>query len=68
DQLLGGDQDSQPVPSRYAARLSDEEQQAMGLKPRTDAETPPTKPAAKDGSDETRDAAAKLLNKYYKRP
>ncbi|HWC89740.1 MAG TPA: FHA domain-containing protein [Pirellulales bacterium] len=68
DKLLSDDQDNQPAPSRYAARLSDEEQQALGLKPRTDPAPGQAKPPAKDNSDETRDAAAKLLNKYYKRP
>jgi predicted component of type VI protein secretion system len=68
DKLLGDGQDSQPAPSRYAARLSDEEQQALGLKPRSDAEPGRTKPPAKDDSEETRLAAERSLNKYYKRP
>lgn len=67
DKLLGAEQE-QPAPSRYAARLSDEEQQALGLKPRTEPAAGQTKPAANDNSDDTRDAAAKLLNKYYKQP
>jgi len=68
DKLLGEGQDSQPAVSRYAARLSDEEQQALGLKPRTGPPPEKAKPAAADDSDETRQAAQKSLNKYFKRP
>jgi pSer/pThr/pTyr-binding forkhead associated (FHA) protein len=70
DKLLGGEPDPQPAASRYAARLSDEEQQALGLKPRTGPETQPDKPKppAADDPEETRRAAEKSLNKYFKRP
>jgi len=68
DKLLGDGQDSQPTTSRYAARLSDEEQEALGLKPRTNPQADKPKPAATDDSDETRQAAQKSLNKYFKRP
>ena len=73
DKLFGEGPDNQPTTSRYAARLSDEEQQALGLMPRTEphADTPSSekpKPAATDNSDETRQAAQNSLNKYLKRP
>jgi predicted component of type VI protein secretion system len=68
DDLLAED-DKAPTTSRYAAHLSDEEQEALGLKPRTEkpAEEPakPAKPVTSD-ADETGKAAEKILNQLNK--
>jgi predicted component of type VI protein secretion system len=65
------DNDDAPLaPSRYAAKLSDEDKTAMGLG--ADGQPleakPATRPAVdKTGADETKDAAEKVLSKYLKR-
>lgn len=67
DQLLA-EGDSAPQPSRYAAKLSDDELESMGLKPKSDNAAAQPKPAAaaSESDDETRQAAEDLLKKYYK--
>lgn len=67
DSLLSQEEE-QPKASRYAAQLSDEEQQALGLKPRSNPQQPSAPPRPPADSEETRQVAEKLLNKYYKRP
>lgn len=68
DKLLADGPEDQPEGSRYAAHLSDEEQEALGLKPRSSAPAANKQPAADADSDETRRVAEKMLNKYYKKP
>ncbi|HWA98140.1 MAG TPA: FHA domain-containing protein [Pirellulales bacterium] len=69
DDWLSGD-DEPAAPSRYAAQLSDDEKRALGLG--TSEGSPQSAAAqqsaeAEPGSDETRQAAQDVLNKYFKR-
>ena len=65
---VGSGDDDTPVPSRYAAQLTTEEKDALGLGANP-APTPASKqPAAAVSSDATGVAANELLNRLLKRP
>jgi pSer/pThr/pTyr-binding forkhead associated (FHA) protein len=64
-----GDEDQQAAPSRYAARLSDEDIAALG-QPGADgskSSRPGQSKGDVPGSNETRDAAQDVLKKYFGR-